>query len=359
MTAARFLETRRPAWDRLEHLLRRAGRRGARALEDRQVRELARLYPGVAVDVARARMYGLDPLTVRRVNQLAVAAHGLLYRRPRGRPLRAVGRFFAAEYPRLLRRLWPFVALAATLFLAGALGAYVTARLRPATAYLFVEHGLDFSGDEDQVTPEDVSERYRQAPGSPMSAFIVANNIRVALVSFALGVTAGLGTCYVLFVNAMMLGAFIAHFENHNLGYVCWSFLAPHGVLEVLALIISGGAGLRLGLALAVPGRLSRGASLRVGAREAALLFLGTMPMFGAAALVEGFVTPSPLPGFIKVAFGVLLGATALAYLLVAGRGPPRAAPRDAARLGPAWRVAPPCRVALRDLRDPRERIGP
>jgi uncharacterized membrane protein SpoIIM required for sporulation len=153
-----------------------------------------------------------------------------------------------------------------------------------------------------------------------MATGIMGNNISVAFLAFALGITAGLGTCYVLFVNAMMLGGFFGHFDNHHLAYMCWSFIAPHGVLEILAILIAAAAGLRLGLALAIPGDMTRGASLRAGAREAVLLVLGTIPMFLVAGSIEAFITPTELPGAAKILLGLTAGAAAMAYLLLAGR---------------------------------------
>ena len=97
-------------------MIKAAGRRGAAGLTEAQLHELTRLYPAVAVDVARARMYHLDPAMQRRINQLAIAAHGLLYRRKHIRPMQAVIRFFQYDYPRLFRRLWPCVAIAVVLF---------------------------------------------------------------------------------------------------------------------------------------------------------------------------------------------------------------------------------------------------
>jgi len=320
MNPARFLETRQPRWDRLALLVRIAGRRGAAALSDDQLHELTRLYPAVAVDVAQARRYGLDPQTQRRINHLAIAAHGMLYRSRRTRPLRAVWRFFSWDYPRLFRRLWPYVVLAVSLFAVGTLGAYVTVRLRPSTAYLFVPTGLDMPGGGAEVTEDDVSERFRQMPKPPMASAITVNNISVAFNAFALGITAGLGTAYVILVNAMMLGGFFAHFDNHGLGYACWSFIAPHGVLEILAILIAAAAGLRLGLSLAVPGSRTRLASLQVGARDAVLLVLGTLPMFVVAGAIESFITPTYLPGGVKIILGVTVGAAAIAYLLLVGR---------------------------------------
>jgi len=316
VTPARFLETRRPAWDRLEELVGKVGRRGPGVLNDEELHELTRLYPAVAVDVAKARTYGIDPATQRRINQLAIAAHGLIYRRPHARPLRAVWRFFRSDYPRLFRRSWPYMVLATAIFAASSIGAYVTVRARPSTAYLFVPRGLDVSGVDD-VTAEDVSERYRRMPKPPMASAITFNNISVAFYAFALGITAGLGTCYVLLVNSMMLGGFFGHFANYGLGYVCCCFLVPHGTLEIFAILVSAAAGLRLGLSLAVPGRLTRAASLKVGARQAVLLVLGTIPMFVIAGVLESFVTPSYLPGPMKIVIGVLIWAAVLAYLLL------------------------------------------
>ncbi len=322
MTPARFIQLRSATWDRLEQLVGRGGRRGAASLTDAELHELIRAYPTVAVDVARARMLDVDAATQRRINALAIAAHGMLYRRRDVNRLRAVWRFFARDYPRLFRSQWVAVLISVAVFAAGALGAYVTVRLRPATAYIFVPHGLDVPGDEPGVTPEDVSERYRRIPKPPMATGIMANNISVAFLAFASGITAAVGTCYVILVNSMMLGAFFAHFDNHHLTYVCYSFLVPHGVLEIFAVLVAGAAGLRVGLSLAVPGSLSRRASLRAGARKAVLLVLGTIPMFVLAGAIEGFVTPAhSVSGAAKITTGICVWAAAILWLLLAGRG--------------------------------------
>jgi len=319
MTPARFLDTRREIWGRLDALVGKTGRKGLRQLTDGELHELTRLYPAVAVDVARARMYKVDDATQRRVNQLAIAAHGLLYRRASGRSLPAIWRFFHRDYPRLFRRQWPFLVLAMVIFAVGMLGAYVAVRLVPSNAYLFVPHGLDLSNARE-VTSEDISERFRQMPNPPMAAGIMANNITVAFNAFAFGIAAGVGTCYVLLANAMMLGGFVGHFANHDLSYVLWSFIAPHGVLEIFAILVSAAAGLRLGLSLAAPGRMTRSASLRIGARDAVLLVLGTIPMFVVAGFIEGFITPSYAPGIVKIVLGVTAAGAVIAYLLLVGR---------------------------------------
>jgi len=321
VTPARFLESRAPAWNRIEQLIEGTRRRGVSALSGDELHELTRLYPAVAVDVARARLYKIDPATQRRINRLAIAAHGLLYRRPRGRPLEVSGRFFTQGYPQLFRRLWPYVLLASAIFGIVGLGTYVTVLLRPSAAYIFVPAGLDVPDIEAGVTEQDISERFRRLPNPPLAAGVMTNNISLALKAFALGITACLGTGYILLVNGMMLGAFVGHFVNYGLGYELLCFLFPHGFLEIFAILVAAAAGLRLGMSLAVPGDLTRRASLRRGAREAVLLVLGTIPMFVVAGVIEGFVTPAHWPGGFKILIGSLAGGTTIIYLLLAGQG--------------------------------------
>jgi uncharacterized membrane protein SpoIIM required for sporulation len=323
VTPAMFLETRGPVWDRMEAILRKTHGGRLTRLADAEVQELARLYPAVAVDTSRAKMLEVDEATQRRVNQLAIAAHGLLYRRRRAHVAAAVWRFFRADYARLLRRQWGYLALSTAILLTASVGAFASVRLRPSTAYLLVPGTLDMPDDEVGVTARDISERFRQMPNAPMAAGIMTNNITVAFAMFAFGISAGVGTCLALVYNGMMLGGITGHFANHHLTYEFCSFIVPHGVLEIMAILIAAGAGLRLGLSLAIPGGMTRGASLRHGARDAVLMVLGTTPMFVVAGIVEGFVTPSFWPGGLKIAIGVCLGVLAMSYLLLVGRGAP------------------------------------
>ncbi len=320
MRAARFLETRVNTWNRLESIVSKAASKGLKALNDKELHELTRLYPAVAIDVARARMYQIDPMTQQRINQLSISAHGLLYRRKNINYMRAIREFFYHGYPRLFRRLWPYLMLATVLFIISTLGAYVSTVLKPSNAYLYVPGRLDLTEQESGVTSKDISERFRQMPKPPMAAGIMVNNISVAFNAFALGITAGIGTCYILIFNSMMLGGFAGHFANYGLTYEFWSFIAPHGVLEIFAILISAAAGLKLGLSLAIPGKLTRAASLRAGAHDAVLLVLGTIPMFIVAGMIEAFITPTYLPGFIKIWIGVCAALLTIAYLLLAGR---------------------------------------
>lgn len=329
MTPARFLKTRAGAWDRLEALVKKTSPKGVRALTDSELRELTLLYPAVAVDVARARMYKIDPNTQNRINQLAISAHGLLYRRKSVKSIQVILTFFRDTYPRLFRRMWPYTVLAIAVFTIGFIGAYISTVLTPSNAYIFVPGQLDLTENESGLSSKDISERFRRIPKPPMAAGIMANNISVAFNAFALGITAGIGTCYIIIFNAMMLGGFAAHFSNHGLTYEFWSFIIPHGMLEIFAILVSAAAGLKLGLSLVIPGQLKRSISLRRGARDSVLLLIGTIPMFVVAGLTESIITPSYIPGKIKIALGVTLVILTISYLMLGGQKPmDRSGPR-------------------------------
>ena len=103
-----------------------------------------------------------------------------------------------------------------------------------------------------------------------------------------------------------------------------FTFVTAHGPFELTAIVFSGAAGLRLGSGLILTQGQSRLASLQ---REA----VGSLPTVGVAVLLfifaaflEGFVSGSLLPYWIKAAIAVLSGLLLVAYLLVLGRGPAR-----------------------------------
>ena len=139
-----------------------------------------------------------------------------------------------------------------------------------------------------------------------------------------LGMFAGLLTVYVMFFNGLMIGtvAAVVHRRGVDLGF--WSFVAPHGVIELTSIFIAGGAGLILGYALVNPGPFTRGAALKLAAREAVQLVMGVILLLIPAGLIEGFLSPavevSPL---FKLLFAALMGTFLCAYLFLCGLSHP------------------------------------
>jgi uncharacterized membrane protein SpoIIM required for sporulation len=124
-----------------------------------------------------------------------------------------------------------------------------------------------------------------------------------------------------LLFNGLHLGAILALCFQAKLGYRLLGFMVAHGFVEIASILIAGQAGLIIGWAILAPGELSRADALRARGRAALRLVLGTLPLFLAIGMVEGFVSPGQLfPGWLKLALGISLGGLLFAYLIRFGR---------------------------------------
>jgi len=137
----------------------------------------------------------------------------------------------------------------------------------------------------------------------------------VSFTAFASGITAGIGTLYMMFFNGMMIGVIGTACATYGMSVALWSFVSPHGVLELPAIFIAGGAGLRLARALLFPGVLSRRDSLAVGGTEAVRLLVGVIPMLIVAGTIEAFFSPSSAPVSLKFAVAASLFTLLIMYL--------------------------------------------
>src|SRR5205085_2034360 len=156
------------------------------------------------------------------------------------------------------------------------------------------------------------------------STAIFTNNIRVTFFAFALGAVFGLGTLYVLAFNGASFGAIIALTYRAGFGNdLLLGFVISHGVIELTCIFIAGGAGLLIGTALLMPGNLTRADALKSRGMEAVRLIIGCIPLLVVAGIIEGFISPQPIPSVIKIGIGLLTGITLYSYLFLAGRENP------------------------------------
>ena len=176
-----------------------------------------------------------------------------------------------------------------------------------------------------QKSVADIRERFGHEGNPLLSSVVITNNIRVALTAFALGISFGLGTIWVLAVNGAMLGGIAGAFAKSGIQGQMWMVILPHGALELSAIVIAGGAGLMVGYGLWAPGQRTRLRALREDAVRAMQLAVGLVPAFAIAGLIEGLVTPSDAIGEgFKVGLGISVAVIFWLYLLLAGRSASR-----------------------------------
>jgi uncharacterized membrane protein SpoIIM required for sporulation len=312
-----WIQSRRADWHRLTALLDRVRAGNLRALSEAELAELGDLYRRVTSDLAVARRDYPRHQVATYLNQLVGQAHAVVYR---GEPLelRRVWRYYRTGFPRLYRQTACYTLVAMLLFLLPGLIALAITATHPAAAYTLLPTDM-----HDIIALVEDGEMWTDIPHqarSMASSFIMTNNIQVAFLAFAGGVLAGLLTIYILVFNGLLIGTIAGLCHAHGLSLALWSFVLPHGVIELSVIFIAGGAGLMLGRALVSPGLLSRQDALSAAARRAVRLIFGCVPLLVVAGTIEGFVSPSALPAWAKLAIGAATGLLLYGYLLGAGR---------------------------------------
>src|SRR5437867_2073028 len=313
MTVDRFVEDRRARWARLGNLIFEANGRVERLAPD-DVLELGRLYRSASSDLAVARRdFALDAAT-ERLNDLVAAGHALVYSEAptSGRRLR---RFVLNELPASVRANSRFTAVSFAAFAIPLLATFAIGLLLPEIAASALPAETRQHLAERRLWT-DIPDGYRPL----MGPLIIINNVRVAIVAFAGGLTAGALTLYVLVSNGSFLGTVLAVVQGYGLSGGLLAFTAAHGPLELSCIILSGGAGLRLAWAMLRPGDRTRGDALRLAGAQAVRVMLLVVPALGVAGILEGFLSPSDAPLTLKVTVGVIAALALWSYIALAGR---------------------------------------
>jgi uncharacterized membrane protein SpoIIM required for sporulation len=247
------------------------------------------------------------------LNQLVARAHALIYR---SEPLQwhQVRQFYAHTFPQLYRQILPYTTLAVLLFLLPALTAYFMVWSQPDTIYVIL--GPEVAGLVRQVENGELWIDIAPSVRSAASTLILTNNIQVMFLTFAGGITAGLLTVWVLILNGLHLGAIFGLLQAHGLSAGLAGFVVAHGFIELSVIFLAGGCGLYLGDGLIRPGLLSRQEALIRRGNLAVRLILGSVPLLVMAGLIEGFISPSSLPWWIKLGVGLATGAALHGYWL-------------------------------------------
>jgi uncharacterized membrane protein SpoIIM required for sporulation/uncharacterized RDD family membrane protein YckC len=320
--ATALVRRQRGQWDEYRALLDEARRRGLDALDEARVSRFAALYREMAADLARARTYGGSSELLYTMERLVGTGHNLLYRPP-ARSWRRFRAFAGGGFAALARRRWKPIALSAALFYLPALLTFAAVRGQPELERALLG-GEMMERVEQAAAKEARGEGYHEEPEILMPALasrLISNNVQVTFLAFAGGLLAGVGTVMILLMNGLHLGSTAAAFANHGQSLHLWTFVLPHGVIELTAICIAGGAGLWMASAMLLPGRRTRREVLVTRSREAVSLIGGTALMLVCAGLIEGFISPSQLPREVKLGAAALFALAMTAYFAFAGHG--------------------------------------
>ncbi len=306
-----FIERNRASWQRLEQLVKRSGR-----LSGAEADELIELYQRVTTHLSIVRSQTPDPATVERLSSLVAQARSALTG-THTPAFKVVTRFFTHRLPAAIYLGWRWWVPAGVVFylITGIMAAWIA------------------SNPDVQATiaaPDELREMtkvgggyesyYSSDPAGSFAAKVWTNNAWVAATCLLLGVLFAIPPIYLLFTNAVNLAVGVGLMFGAGRGAEFLGLLAPHGLLELTAVFVAAGIGMRLGWQVIDPGKRTRGAALAAEGRAVVAVALGLVVVLLVSGVLEGFVTPSGWPTWARVGIGVVAEVLFLLYVFVVGR---------------------------------------
>jgi len=318
LPSARFRAEREGDWRRLEDLLNRAERRSAAALSDEELLALPTLYRATVSALAVARETSLDRALIDYLEGLSTRAYFFLYG-VRGRIGPRLRQFFRHDWPAAVLGLWKETLGSLLLLVAGTLAGYMLVRADSGW-FMALAGGMSQGRTPDSTTQQLRDVLYKGGTDGleMLASFLFTHNAQISLMCFALGFLLSVPSAILILMNGLTLGAFLALYASHGIAGELVGWLCVHGTTELFAITLAGAAGIRIGWAVAFPGRLSRLDGMAVAGRQSGTVMAGVVVMLFVAALLEGFVRQLVTTEWLRY----LIGGTMLILWLAYFYGP-------------------------------------
>jgi uncharacterized membrane protein SpoIIM required for sporulation len=288
-----FVAVHGPEWDRLDALSRR------RRLSGEEADELVRRYQRAATHLSVVRSASPDPAVAARLSATVAVARAAVAGGPE--PLgRELARFVTVSFPAAVYRArWAAVGAAAFTVVIAALAAWwVLADPR-------VEAAMGTPEEIRKLVESDFAGYYREYAAQSFALHVWTNNAWITALCIAGGIT-GVLPVYMLFQNALNVGVIGGLMATHDRLPLFFGLILPHGLLELTAVFVAAGAGLRLFWTWVVPGALPRGRAVAREGRSMITIALGLVGVLLVSGVIEAFVTPSTLPTWARIGIGLL-----------------------------------------------------
>lgn len=304
-----FVLAHRPAWDRLDHLVRKR-----RRLSGAEADELVDLYQRVSTHLSMVRSSSTDAVLVGKLSSLVARARAVVT--GAHAPLwREFVRFWTVSFPVVAYRSWRWWLGTAAAFLLVSVVLAVWVAANPE-----VQATIGTPSELEQLVNSEFASYYSEHPAASFALSVWTNNAWIAAQCVVAAVLLGLPIPYILFQNALNVGVLAGVMFGAGRGDVFLGLITPHGLIELTAVFLAAAAGMRLGWSVIAPGDRPRGQVLAEQGRAVISVAIGLVAVLAVAGLIEAFVTPSPLPTFVRIAIGVAAELAFLGYVVYFGR---------------------------------------
>jgi uncharacterized membrane protein SpoIIM required for sporulation len=305
-----FVTAHRAEWDRLEELLRRR-----RRLTGAEADELVALYQRTSTHLSLIQSTAPDPALTGRLTSLVARARSAVTGTRRA-TWHDMARFFTVGFPAAVyraRHWWVPTALLSTL-VAVLIGWWIGTHPEVQAAIAAPDELRELTRPGGQYETY-----YSSNPAASFAAQVWTNNAQAAAICLIFGAFLGIPVLWVLFQNMLNIGIGIGLMTSAGRLDTFLGLILPHGLLELTAVFVAAGTGLRLGWTVVDPGPRSRRTALAEEGRAAIGMALGLAAVLFVSGVIEGFVTPSGLPTWARIAIGVVAELAFLAYVYVLG----------------------------------------
>lgn len=291
LKSQQFRQEREADWKRLESLMDKVESRGAAVLSDEELLAVPVLYRATLSALSVARATSLDQAMTSYLETLTARAYFFVYG-ARSTLGSRFAQFLLRDWPASVRSLWRETLASLSLLVLGTVVSFSLIMQDSDWFYSFMD-GSSAQGRDPSASTESLRKILYDAPeGGGLSYFaaqLFNHNAQLAILSFALGFAFGVPTGVLVAMNGAMLGALLALYVSRGLGFEIVGWLSIHGVTELLALVLAGAAGFRIGWAVAFPGDKDRVDAAAEAGRTAAVAMGGVVIMLFIAGLLEGF----------------------------------------------------------------------
>ncbi|HEY5563235.1 MAG TPA: stage II sporulation protein M [Clostridiaceae bacterium] len=304
-----FIEVNSNIWRELESQYNKINKKDIKSFSSLEVKQFLHNFRLCSHHLAYARTHYPKSKVVAYLNSLVGKCHSHVYAVKKISPEYLL-HYIAYGFPRLLKEYRWYILSSFGFFAIGALLSLLLVLIDPNNAGIFL--------------PQDMIKGIKsgnlgggQWNYPLMSSEIMTNNITVCLKAFALGITLGIGTIYVLYSNGAMLGSLTALVYFYGNPTKFWSLILPHGLIELSAIFIAGAAGLIIAKYILLPGEYTRKSSLIAGSKKAVSLIIGVAFMLIIAGIIEGFFTPLNIYSSTKLIFAAISGVILIIYFSI------------------------------------------